>query len=195
MSQQLVKGSLRAVARKQKLTLAETFLSVDALVLVDVSGSMAERDVPMDGENLFGFGRSRYDEAQRQLVNLQESLPGKVGVVQFSSRVKFRPSGILLFDAEGTDLLAALSFVKPADGCGIKLVVISDGYPNDPKRTLDLAATFTTHIDTVFIGSPNDGMGKSFMAELAQVSGGISAGGDSKELGLLKDKVTLLLKS
>lgn len=152
----IVQGSLQDVAQREGQSIAESFLSADAIVLVDVSGSMSG---------------TPYQQACQELAKLQRDLPGKVAVIAFSDRPEFAPSGIPRFISGGTDLAEALRFVHVADGTGMRFVVISDGYPNDPEGTIREARKFQSRIDTVYIG-PEGGDGEAFLKRLAQASGG-----------------------
>lgn len=152
----VVPGSLQAVAESQNQTLAESFLSADAIVLVDTSGSMAG---------------TAYQQACAELRKLQADLPGKVAVVAFSDKPEFAPSGTPRYIGSGTDLAGALKFVHCADDCGIRFIAISDGYPNDAEAALREAERFKSRIDTVFIGPEGDA-GADFLRRLAAASGG-----------------------
>lgn len=152
----VVPGSLQAVAESQNQTLAESFLSADAIVVVDTSGSMAG---------------TAYQQACEELRKLQADLPGKVAVVAFSDKPEFAPSGTPRYIGSGTDLAGALQFVHVADDCGIRFVLISDGEPNDEAATLAEAKKFKSRIDTIFIGLEGE-PGAGFLRRLAQASGG-----------------------
>lgn len=158
MSTALVPGSLGAIAERNSVGLAESFLAADAIVLVDVSGSMNARDA--------ANGQTRYAVACTELARLQSQMPGKIAVVAFSSTPTFCATGTPLFGGGSTNLAGALEFVRPADGC-VRFVVVSDGQPDDPERALRVARTFTSPIDAVYIGPP-DGAGERFLAELAR---------------------------
>ncbi len=163
MSTAIVKGSLQSVAEQSNASIAESFMGCDTLVIVDVSGSMAERDAR--------GGRERYQVACDELKRLQQSLPGKVGVVAFSTYPEFAPGGMPNFQGGGTNLTAALEFVRVADGT-VKFVVISDGEPNDERSALAIARSFTSKIDTVYVGPESDRRGADFLRRLAEASGG-----------------------
>lgn len=156
MSHTLVPGSLAAVAKRDNQSIAETFLSADAIILVDTSGSMCGRP---------------YDQACAELRKLQADLPGKIAVIAFSDRPEFAPGGTPRYIGSGTDLARALDFIHAADGCDIRFIVISDGYPDDADAALRVARRFTSRIDTVFIGEPGSA-GAAFLARLAAASGG-----------------------
>jgi len=180
----IVQGSLSALSHRDNMTLAESFLNVDAILLVDMSGSMAAEDAP--------GGLARWDAAEQELRRLQESMPGKLAVIAFSSDVQFCPNGVPIRFGEGTDMAKALRFIKAADGLGIRIILISDGRPNDEEETLRVAASFESHIDTVYIG-PDGGHGRRFLLHLASESGGVFS--KSTAPGLLAENVTLLLQA
>ena len=156
MNTALIPGSLQAIAQRDGMSLAESFISADAIILVDVSGSMAG---------------TPYQQACEELRKLQQDLPGKIAVIAFSDRPEFAPAGTPRFISGGTDLARALAFVHVADACDIRFIVISDGYPNDAEQALAQARKFTSRIDTVFIGSEG-GAGADFLKQLAAASGG-----------------------
>jgi hypothetical protein len=181
---QLVYGSLQDVAQREKKSVAETFLSVDALVMVDTSGSM----VMTDCQN----NRSRYDLACEQLIRLQRDLPGKIGVISWNSYQNFHAGGLPTSPCGGTDMAGVLRFVKPADNTSIKLILISDGEPDDEDKALKLAGQFKSKIDTIYCG-PESGFGREFMRKLAMVTGGVSVSQSVKDIINLQQTVTKLL--
>lgn len=182
-SNALVIGSLAQVANQQNVSLAESFLFVDAILLVDMSGSMSSHDAP--------GGLSRFEAAENELKKLQEALPGKVAVVAFSDQAVFCPTGIPIRLCETTNMAAALRFVQPADGVA-RIILISDGEPNSEAETLQVARTFKSKIDTVYIG-PERGHGRHFLQQLAQACGGIFSQGVAP--GMLAENVTRLLEA
>lgn len=184
MSTQLVYGSLQDVASREKKPLAQTFLSVDALVMVDTSGSMGANDC----QN----GRTRYDLACEQLIRLQKDLPGKIGVISWNSYQNFCPGGIPTSPTMGTDLAGVLKFVKPADNTSIKLILISDGEPDSEEEALKLAGQFKSKIDCIYIG-PESGYGREFLRRLAMATGGISVSQSVADIANLQQTVSKLL--
>lgn len=180
----LVTGSLEAVAQGSNVSLAESFLSVDAIVVVDMSGSMAAADAP--------GGLTRFEAAERELRALQQDLPGKIAVVAFSGQVQFCPGGIPPRMGGSTDMAAALRFVKPADGIA-RIILVSDGWPDSEIETLHVARQFNHKIDTVFIG-PETGFGsegRGSLQKLANETGGQFVQGRAP--GLLKEETLKLL--
>lgn len=186
MSTQLVYGSLKDIADRSGKSVAETFLSVDALVMVDTSGSMMMNDCQ--------GGRTRYDLACEQLIRLQRELPGKVGIIAWNDFARFCPGGVPTTPCGGTDLAGALRFVRPADGTSIKLILISDGEPDNGSQQacLDLARKFKSKIQTIYIG-PEDGPGRDFLRRLAEATGGQSVSQSVKDIANLKQTMTKLL--
>jgi len=160
----VTKGSLADVARTSGRSLAETFVSADVVVIVDVSGSMATNDSR--------GGRERYQVALEELANLQASLRGRVAVIAFSDVPLFVPGGQPPFLAGGTDLAGALKFARVADTPGVRFFVISDGLPVDGRAALAEAAQFQARVDTVFVGDERDHAARSFMLRLATQQGG-----------------------
>lgn len=177
----LVPGSLQAIAKQTGQSLAESFLTADAIVIVDTSGSMGARDMHEQ--------QSRYEAACTELRKLQANLPGQIAVIAFSDKPEFAPSGTPRFIGGGTDLAGALRFVHVADDTGMRFVVISDGEPNDENKALAVARTFKSRIDCVFIGPAGD-PGADFLRRLAAASGGQYS---KNEVGQLAERVQTLL--
>jgi Mg-chelatase subunit ChlD len=165
MNKSIIKGSLSAIAAKNNVSLAETFMNCDVLLLVDMSSSMGTDDAP--------GGIERYEAAERDVIRLQETHQGKVAVVVFANYPLFCPSGKPERLGGGTQLANALEFIKPIDDTGVKIVLISDGEPFDPEKCLKVARTFRTKIDVVFVGNTEDKFGgKQFLEKLARATGG-----------------------
>lgn len=179
----IAKGSLADVAKTGKTSIAEAFISCDAVAIVDTSGSMAGMD---------GTSKSRYQKACAALRDIQAAFAGQVAVVSFSEDATFCPSGIPVDKGGSTRLDTALRFAKIADIPGMKFWIISDGMPDNPDGVLDLVKQFKCKIDTVFIGPDDDSEGgREFLQRLAKVSGGraedaFGAEGLGKTLKLLK---------
>jgi len=160
----IVPGSLSAIAERDGMSVAESFLSADAICIVDVSGSMDDRDAR--------GSQRRYDVACQELRQLQAEMPGRVAVVAFSDTVQFCPGGVPPFLGGSTDLAAALLFAIAADGT-VRFIVISDGRPDSPEDALRVARAMTSKIDTIFVGPEDDqGGGRKFLADLAAARGG-----------------------
>lgn len=162
MNRALVPGSIGAMAERNGKPLAESFMGADIIVVVDTSGSMDTRDSR--------GGKSRYEVACEELRQLQSMHQGKLAVIAFSDEAVFCPGGQPRFLGAGTNLTDALRFIHVADGT-VTFIVISDGHPDSAETALRVAKTFTSRIDTVYVG-PEGGAGADFLRRLAQASGG-----------------------
>jgi FMN phosphatase YigB (HAD superfamily) len=180
----LVKGSLTEVAKKNNRSIAVGFMNVKAFVMVDVSASMRDRDA--------GGDKSRYDATCEQLERLQDQNPGEIAVACFSERAEFCPGGVPVMRGQSTDMVAALRMLKMADATDIRLVIISDGEPNDQAAALSEAAKFASKIDTIYIG-PETGSGREFLRELSSRTGGVSITNETEQLGKLSENITRLI--
>lgn len=178
----IVKGSLTDIQQQSGKSLAETFLSAEIVVIVDTSASMGQHDAP--------GGISRYQAACDQLSTIQGQNPGKVAVISFSSWPAFCPNGTPDNLNGSTDMVEALKFVKPVDGTGTKIVLVSDGEPDSAEGTLNIAKTFQTAIDVIYIGREG-GYGYQFLQQLAKLTGGKSF--KSEAPGLLANGIETLL--
>lgn len=159
----VVPGSLAAMAGQGNGSIAQTFINCDAIILIDTSGSMETIDS--------GFTTSRYDRACDELATLQKTLPGKIGVINFSTIAIFCPGGRPELLGAGTNLARALTFVHVADNCGISFIVISDGHPDSEREALEEAKKFKSPISCIHIGTEG-GDGSRFLRDLAAASGG-----------------------
>ncbi len=184
MNNALIPGSLSDSARKGDISLAESFLSADVLILVDNSGSMSATDAP--------GGLSRKQTAKNELVKLQRKYPGKIALVSFANFPVPSPGGDILACGTTTGMAKALKFAKRADDCGMKIVLITDGEPNSQSETLAIASTFKSRIDAIYIGSEG-GLGFDFLQQLMAITGGKAM--KSAEPGLLAESETLNLTS
>lgn len=185
-SNKIVAGSLGAVSKNNEQSLAMGFMNVKAFVMVDISASMFTNDAP--------GGKSRYDAACQQLEQLQNEMPGEVGVASFSDVANFCPSGVPIGTNSSTDMIAALNMMLMADGCGIRLVLISDGEPNDQAGTLKIAGKFKSKIDTIFVGNELSG-GAEFLRKLAAATGGVAVVNKTEDLNLLGNNLTRLISA
>jgi hypothetical protein len=107
-----------------------------------------------------------------ELATLQTSLPGKIAVIAFSSDVQFCPSGVPTYFGGGTDMAKALQFAKVADVPGMQFILISDGQPDDPDRTLTIARTYKNKISVIYVGPEDLSLGRDFLDKLAKTTGG-----------------------
>jgi hypothetical protein len=159
-------GSLTDTANKLGISVQEAFMAAEVVVYLDVSGSMDDNDT--------ADFRSRHDVAEEKLREIQAAHPGKVALVCFSDDVVFCPDGVPVRLDRSTMLDVALEWGKIAGSIpDMKIVVVSDGYPDRPERALDIARKYYKHgIYTEYIGSSGDRQGQEFLRELARVTGG-----------------------
>lgn len=163
MTQALVPGSISAVAQDSGRPLALAMMDVDAVVIVDTSGSMGVHD-SRDGQQ-------RYDVACQELAALQARMPGKLAIVSFSDTALLCPTGVPSYLGGGTNLAGALRYAKTFDVDGVRFIVVSDGEPDSERDALTEAARISGRIDTIYVG-PEMGSGREFLARLANASGG-----------------------
>lgn len=161
----LIVGSISDVAAKNDKSLAESFLSAEMLILADTSASMATTDV--------GGFKNRYQALCHHLTTIQGENKGKVALVSFSGQgeIMYCPNGSPRNFNGSTDLAGALLFVKVADECGLKIVVISDGEPDSKADALYVAKNFSSPIDVIYCGKEG-GAGQKFLFKLASMTGG-----------------------
>lgn len=160
----IVRGSLSDVAKREGLSLAESFLSCDCVILVDCSASMGVHDSR--------GGKARFAVALEELAQIQATMPGKIAVIAFSDTTAFVPGGVPPFLQGYTDLAGALKFAHVADVPGMRFVIISDGEPDDANAAMAEARKFKARIDVVYVGSEMSPQGRDFLSKLARMSGG-----------------------
>ena len=173
----VAKGSIYDVANSQNSKPEEILTDADIVVMLDISGSMADRQLN---------GQTRYEKAVEALDDLQRAFPGRIALVTFNDRAALELSGIPSIPSGMTNVYDALSIAKTFDGLSTKFYLISDGQPNvrSEQETIDLASTFIDPINCIFIGEDHDRMGIGFMEKLARVTKGTNAGRiDVKLLG------------
>ena len=182
---EITKGSIADIMNKENISLAESFLTCDCIILFDVSGSMWEED---------GTGITRFNRGLKELKDIQASLPGKVAIVQFADHPDFMPGGVpsMFVSGSGTDLTAALRYIQIADSIpDMRFIIISDGEPNNPLTAMTVAENFSNQIDTIYIGPEDDHRdGRGFLRRLALRSGGKPVTSAAENI---KSEVTLLL--
>lgn len=159
-------GSIKHYAHQHNQPLALAWLQVQAVILFDRSSSMDERDAP---------GKlTRFELAVSELAKLQAQCPGRVAIVQFNDECSFQPGGVPDKPAGTTDLAGALELVKrkQMDSPGMRIIVISDGEPDDEAAALTLAKKFANRIDVVYCGPADKPDGRDFLRRLSAASGG-----------------------
>lgn len=169
MTYEITKGSIADIMQNSNVSLAESFLTCDCVVLFDVSASMERKD----GHHT----ESRFERGMKELKEIQASMPGKFAIIQFADCVEFMPGGVPVMglSGSGTDLTAALRYAIVADEIpDMRFIVISDGDPNNAISAKKVASKYKNKIDTIFIGDETrwGASGRDFLHELAMMSGG-----------------------
>jgi len=168
-----IEGSMADYQKRTGAGLAKSWLQVKALVVVDISGSMATRDA--------GDGHRRVDIARMELAKLQKRMPGQIAVVEFNYDARLRRDGSLGEPDGGTNLRGALDYAAELLGPGlerVQIVVVSDGLPDSPEAAVEAGRAMAgkgCHLSTVYCG-PDTGLdansGKAFLRQLATAGGG-----------------------
>ena len=172
MNNQIVIGSLSAIAAKNNISLAESFMSADLILVLDCSGSMYAQDAPGN--------KTRWQVATEHLERLQKENQGKIALICFADYTIFSPAGFPVDCGGSTNLSSALNYILPADDTGIKILIVSDGSPNSPEECLKIAKQFKTSISTLYCGPETDHeRGRKFLEELARCTGGKSVKSDA----------------
>ncbi|MHA2039883.1 MAG: vWA domain-containing protein [Promethearchaeota archaeon] len=182
-------GSLQETAQQSGVPMENMFMSVEHIILLDVSSSMDTKDAGEDVEN-----KSRYDSAVEQLENLQKTLPGKIALICYSDRPKFCPGGYPSKDGGGTQLKKALELVKPLAGTGVTLFVITDGADWEPGICLDIVKNNfqDTKINAIYIGIDDPNINRlKFCQDLSGITGGKAV--KTKEIGKFEEDFIKML--
>lgn len=177
LEQSLVAGSLGALVAQE---------TANVFLLIDCSSSMRER--MQNGRSRIAGLRSVVEQIERERPTpLVAFGPFSYGdtPAQFVTTVP---------DASGgTPLAETIDFAK-ANGA-TRVVVISDGEPNNPEGAMEAAARFGGRIDVVFVGDAGPYSGAEFLDRLAQSTGGERFVGDLGETKAITGKVMLLLNA
>lgn len=179
-------GSIKDVATRTNRSIEEVFMDLQALVMVDVSSSMDYAEYSPDGTR----GKSRWERANEELLNIQAQYPGLIGVIAFGATTDFIYDGHIPDPSGSTPMHDALDLAIIADG-GLEMWLISDGEPDNGPEVLKRAAKFASRINTIFVGSKGD-YGENFLIEVSKATGGVSSTSVDFKEGTLA-KVTLLL--
>lgn len=184
-----LEGSMADYQRKTGAGLAKAWLTVKAVVVVDISGSMDTRDA--------GDGHRRIDVARMELAKLQKKMQGQIAVVEFNYQASWRRDGMVGEPAGGTNLSGALEYVRDLVGPGlprVQVVVVSDGSPDVAESALaeaKLIAGAGAKLSAVYCGPDNGDEGKRFLRRLAALGGGESA--EALLVKALEQQITKLL--
>lgn len=184
-------GSLQETAKQSGVPMENMFMSVEHVILLDVSSSMNTKDAGESVEN-----KSRYDLAVEQLESLQKTLPGKIALICYSDQPKFCPGGYPVKEGGATQLKKALDLVKPLAGTGITLFVITDGEDWEPETCLNIVKDNfkETKINAIFIGPENENVENAclkFCQDLSGITGGKAV--KTKEIGKFEEDFIRML--
>lgn len=157
-----VQGSIHDVAESKPGGIAEAIVDAEVVVVVDVSGSMYEYD---------NTSKARYERAQEVLNDLQGQYAGKIILVSFSNEAQFHFTGWLPEPGGGTDLAAALRFVRDLSET-FQIILITDGEPNSEEYALREAKMLHSPIMTMFVGEESNGHARDFLKRLSEATGG-----------------------
>jgi hypothetical protein len=194
----IAEGSLKDIAAREDISLAEAFAGARLIIMLDVSGSMEDRDAPTSDGLV-----SRHAAAEQQVRRLQSKYEGKVALFCFSNDVLFAANGVPIRLNGGTAMNGALEYIKRADNIGLDIVLISDGQPTDgEEETLRTASTFKQKIDCIYIGADYEQLnnvyggyygrdGKEFLRILAERTGGRFI--KTEEVAIFEEDVERLL--
>jgi Mg-chelatase subunit ChlD len=184
-----LEGSMADYQRRTGAGLAKSWLAVKAVVVVDISGSMENRDA--------GDGHRRVDVAKMELAKLQKKLQGQIAVVEFNYDARWRRDGSLGEPTGGTNLAGALDYVRELVGPGlprVQVVVVSDGSPDLEETALNSAKALAgagAKVSAVYVGPDNHDAGKLFLKRLAGIGGGEAA--EALLVKALEQQITKLL--
>lgn len=168
----------QSVAEHKSFSLLDKVHNPSPVLVLDVSGSMAEHCEP---------GRRKID-ALREVVKSLRTSGSTFGQIVFESAPRLtdaipEPSG-------GTALHLALGLaatLRPR-----KLVLVTDGEPDDEQLALDAAARLARPIDVFYVG-PGSQRAEKFLRDLARRAGGQYQKTDLAEAPAIAHQVAGLL--
>lgn len=130
-------------------------------LLIDCSGSMAATD---------GGELRRIDRLARVLAQLLSThrLQALLAFNDFVSDLALSGHISVPEPYGGTNLTLALMSVRDLTVRPTRLIVLSDGLPNDPLSALDVARSLVLKTDAYFVGSDHDSQALRFMRDLAE---------------------------
>jgi hypothetical protein len=176
------KNNLDNLDRKieSKGGLYDALESSDKILLLDFSGSM---DITFEGKKLY-----------QHLIDAVRQYEREYTMIRFDDEAKV----IIGIDNEKpggwTQLVPALRMAYGKGDSNYEYIVVSDGLPADTKESLKYAMDNKMKISTIFLG--DNEQGRSFMAQLARLTGGKS---DNIKLlkgfgGMLEKKIAGLIE-
>jgi Mg-chelatase subunit ChlD len=160
---QVARGSIYEVANTRGEKAASLLARADVIVMLDISSSMR-------GE--------KHHKACQALEDIQKTFPGRVALIEFNDYAQLNLRGIPNIPSGMTMMHLALEMGRTFDGTDTRFYLISDGAPNGCAHDdlLQIAASFTNPIHTVFIGNDWDTNGQKTLEDISSATGGTSAG-------------------
>lgn len=163
-------------------------------LLLDRSGSMASYVNPeherWGGEQVEGAER-KIDALRRIVGNLRKE--ADFDQLVFESHCEWTEE--IGEPAGGTNLTEALEQVTFGRPTTRRIVLITDGYPDNRISALEAAKRLPCPLDIFYVGPANDLNAQEYLKELAAAAGGQFGQADLKESAQLESKVKLALKA
>jgi Mg-chelatase subunit ChlD len=159
-----------------------------SLLLVDCSGSMGEI-VQNPGERAI----RKIDALRKVVDDLRTTHPVPVAAFGVRAQGQVEVVDVVPEPQGGTPLDLAILFGK--DQGATRLVVVTDGEPNDESSAFEAATQFGGPIDVFYVGHRH-GRGPAFAKELAERTGGtygLTDLGSTSGTKALVGKITLAL--
>ena len=125
---------------------------IQPFMLLDVSGSMIR-----------SIGN------QRKIDMLRSAVSGYKGIKQYVFSDRVTETEYIPEPYGSTELHTAFQYISKANPQ--KLLLVSDGLPDDPKISIETGKALKIPIDVLYIGNSGD-EGEQFMKQLAEVTGG-----------------------
>jgi hypothetical protein len=160
-----------------------------SLLLVDCSGSMGEIVTDPNGDRSI----RKIDALRKVVDDLRKTHPVPVAAFGVRAQGQVEVVDVVPEPQGGTPLDLAILFGR--DQGATRLVVVTDGEPNDESSAFEAARQFGGPIDVFYVGH-HYGRGPKFAAELAAMTGGAygltDLGSDGGQKALA-GKITLAL--
>lgn len=143
---------------------------IQPFMLLDVSGSMIGQ-----------VGN------KRKIDMLRSAVSNYKGVHQYIFSDRVTETQYIPEPHGSTELHSAFRYIAKANP--LKLLLVSDGLPDDPDASIDAGKALKISIDVLYIGTPGD-EGEQFMKQLAEVTGGKFMTVDTMEINDFQKNLT-----
>lgn len=142
-----------------------------AVILADVSSSMDDRDGSQFGMNLPPRRIDRLAQVLDYLLK-RVRVQALIGFSDFPEEILLSGRVVLPEPHGGTGLDVAMEYVFGLRPRAERLFVLSDGWPNNPRKALEWAKRLRPMvIDAYYIGPDGLDAGAEFMRQLASAGG------------------------